>query len=203
MTTTDKLIRLITAKRDMREALKEKGVETWGGLNIYPDAVNRIGKFAPGIKLIDGMRLSYSRWESVFVDCSEVTSLQNLFSSCNNLKYFNITDTSHITNFSYMFSNSFAIEYVELDISNATTIYRMFDYTATEGRVHQLSYVKFKGNPSKIYVDDAVMVTPNQYGILNWSGGDVTFYYDSRYDYSKIINNLPPKWTAVPYNFEE
>ena len=27
-----------------------------------------------------------------------------------------------------------------------------------------------------------------------------TLYYDSRYDYSKIINVLPSTWTAVPYD---
>ena len=27
-----------------------------------------------------------------------------------------------------------------------------------------------------------------------------TLYYDSRYDYSKIINALPSTWTAVPYD---
>lgn len=87
MTTTDYLIELIAAKRNMRASLLEKGVQTWGGLNIYPEAIKRIGKRL--FKLADGMKLGYSNFISLEdvedkVDISTVRDYSNMFSYCPN-----------------------------------------------------------------------------------------------------------------------
>ena len=72
----------------------------------------------------------------------------------------------------------------QLDISKVTDMRYMFtDCT-------NLVEVKFKGKPTS-----NLKVTSMFSGITT----NGTLYYDSRYDYSKIIEVLPPKWTAVTY----
>ena len=120
MTTTDKLIRLITAKRDMREALKEKGVETWGGLNIYPEAVDRIGEDMP-IEVIssdvlfceDGTRLRF--YGSVpQIDVSKMTSMERMFYDNGVFREFEIDDVFTVNSLSWTFAQCLGLERVSI-----------------------------------------------------------------------------------------
>lgn len=187
MTTTEYLIELIAAKRDMRAALLEKGVQTWGGLNIYPEAINRISTRVARIILTNGMKLCNSEWETIEVDCSNVTSLEELFLGCVSLKNVGIGDTSHITDFSEMFSGCYQLVVApELDISSLSHNWRMFY------ECYRLEEVRFKGNPSGWLSN----------GSFAGCEANGTLYYDSRYDYSDVIEDLPSNWRAIPYNVE-
>ena len=90
---------------------------------------------------------------------------------------------------SYMFSNCENLTSVpQLDISNATNMVSMFQVCTN------LIEVRFKGQPT------SSVSTGSMFYRVYTTG---TLYYDSRYDYSKIINVMPSTWTAVPYDVEE
>lgn len=133
------------------------------------------------------------------LNTSNVTDTSGMFNSCAKLISIPQLDTSNVKTFggaslSYgMFVNCYNLESVGvLDLSSATHLGYMFQ------DCYKLREVKFKGDPSKA---TATNTTFNQAG-KNVEGGS-TLYYDSRYDYSKIINNLPSTWTAVPYDVVE
>ena len=120
------------------------------------------------------------------MDTSNVTSMESMFYYCTELTTIPQMDTSNVTNMESMFYNCTKLTSVpQLDISKVTRLYNIF-YNC-----EHLVEVKFKGNPVSIS-----NVNNMFYGIKT----NGTLYYDSRYDYSKIINVLPSTWTAVPYD---
>jgi hypothetical protein len=70
------------------------------------------------------------------------------------------------------------------DTSKVTNMERMFRYC------RKLTELRMGGDISNL--DGWVRMFEG----INTTG---TFYYNSQYDYSKIISELPSTWTAVPY----
>ena len=130
-------------------------------------------------------------------DFSRITYMTKMFKDCSKLISAPSMNTSNVTDFggssAGIFYNCNKLETVgEIDLSSAKVVGYMF------ANCYMLREVKFKGNPSKI---------TNYASMFTNAGRDVeggsTLYYDSRYDYSMIINLLPSTWTAVPYDVTE
>ena len=120
------------------------------------------------------------------LDTSEVLNMNGMFFYCQSLQTIPKLNTSKVTNMQNMFRYCESLTTVpELDISSATSITDMFSDCTS------LVEVRFKGNPSTKLGQKTVFSGVNTSGV---------FYYDSRYDYSKIISVLPSTWTAVPYD---
>lgn len=140
---------------------------------------------------------------AMFNSCGSLTSISLLnvnkttdagymFSGCSKLTSIPQLNTSNCTIMDYMFQNCSNLTSVpEMDTSNCTVMDYMFSGCG------KLNEVRFKGNPQK------VTSTSNMFYNAGNGTENPIFYYDSRYDYSKIINVLPSKWTAVPYDVEE
>ena len=119
------------------------------------------------------------------MDTSKVIKMNKMFGWCTSLTTIPQMDTSNVTSMESMFYNCTKLTAVpQLDISKVTSTYNMF-YNC-----EHLVEVRFKGEPVSKNVNNMF------YGIET----NGTLYYDSRYDYSKIINMLPSTWTAVPYD---
>lgn len=130
-------------------------------------------------------------------DFSRITSMTKMFKGCSKLISVPSMNTPNVTNFGGSTTGIFfgcnKLETVgEIDLSSAKVVDYMF------ADCYMLREVKFKGDPSKI---------TNYASMFTNAGRDVeggsTLYYDSRYDYSMIINLLPSTWTAVPYDVTE
>ena len=120
------------------------------------------------------------------MDTSNVTNMGDMFTYCPKLTTIPQMDTSNVTNMGSMFSHCISLTTIpQLDISKVTSMYNMF-YDCGK-----LVEVKFKGKPV------STLSVTNMFSVIKTNG---TLYYDSRYDYSKIINVLPSTWTAVPYD---
>jgi hypothetical protein len=146
MTTEQYLSELIAAKNDMKEALREKGVEVWGGLNTYPDAIDRIPavELSAILKCEDGIRL-HTGGEMPQLDISALTSMDSMFSgnaliptgpftsfgldnlynvtsmdstfrNCSNLEYVEIPNATKVMNITECFAHDTALETVELGL---------------------------------------------------------------------------------------
>ena len=142
---------------------------------------------------VTNMSYMFSNCENLtsvpLLDTSKVTNMGSMFYYCSKLTSVPLLDTSKVTNMSYMFSNCENLTSVpQLDISNATNMVSMFQVCTN------LIEVRFKGQPT------SSVSTGSMFYRVYTTG---TLYYDSRYDYSKIINVMPSTWTAVPYDVEE
>ena len=128
--------------------------------------------------------LDVSNW-----DTSMVTNMYLMFSGCRNLTTINGIenfDTSKVTNMSGMFgscSNLTSLDLSSWDTSMVTNMSNMFY------KCSNLTEVKMGGDISN------VTKISDMFGNITTTG---TFYYNSNYDYSKIIAVLPSTWTAVP-----
>ena len=119
------------------------------------------------------------------LDTSKVVSMDGMFYYCKSLQTIPQLVTSKAKYMQNMFWRCSSLTTVpELDISSAISITDMFSDCTS------LVEVRFKGDPSKL----------EQYSAFLRVYTNGVFYYDSRYDYSKIINVLPSSWTAVPYD---
>lgn len=176
MTTTDKLIRLITAKRDMKEALKEKGVETWGGLNIYPEAIDRIPavELRDGLIVRDGVTLAFSTINGLTIYTDGVNDMSYMFYGCT-IVNLNQLDTSDAIDMSYMFANTSIDSIPSIDCRNVKNVASMLYST------HPTNIGGFIG--LKISLDC-------RYPII--------YEYDKS-KYINIVDNLYD-WTANPDN---
>ena len=208
MTTTEYLIELIAAKRDMRAALLEKGVQTWGGLNIYPEAIDKINQSVDELVVEPDMRFGFNQWViSPILDMSLTSSLEGMFISSKDLKQVYLSNTSHIRNMRSAFRNCEALTDVYgleigggditnlfslckslvkppiINLSNVTSITSLFSYCES------LQEVTFEGDPSSI--------KSYSYAFNNVKSGG-KLYYDGNYDYSLILSILPPTWEAIP-----
>lgn len=120
------------------------------------------------------------------MDTSNVVNMGGMFTYCPKLPAIPQMDTSNVTNMDSMFSYCISLTTIpQLDISKVTSMYHIFY------ECKKLVEVKFKGKPV------STLNVNNMFSGIKTNG---TLYYDSRYDYSKIINVLPSTWTAVPYD---
>ena len=85
----------------------------------------------------------------------------------------------------YYLKQSFFARTFHTIVNKITFLYNIF-YDC-----EHLVEVRFKGKP---------VPTLNINNMFSGIGTNGTLYYDSRYDYSRIINILPSTWTAVPYD---
>ena len=215
MTTAENLNRIIQAKNDIKQAIENKGV-TVGDMTIdkYAEKIDEIsGKWImpKGINFagstfyeFDGGQLdttNLTNMSTMFSNCdalisfkaanwdtSNVLGMSYLFSSCYNLTSIDVAgwDTSKVTNMSNMFYKCSGLTSIDLsswDMSNVTDMDYMFAYC------ENLREIRMGGDVSNV-IDMEYM-----FFNLPMSG---TFYYNPAYDYSKIIEQLPKTWTAVP-----
>ena len=65
----------------------------------------------------------------VLIDTSNVTSMNNMFTGCTNLKFISQFDTSKVTDMSYMFQQCSSLTSIpQMDTSNVTNMNSMFAY---------------------------------------------------------------------------
>ena len=170
MTTAENLNRIIQAKSDIKTAIENKGV-TVGNITIdgYADKINQItGGESSKIVLPNGICLSGSTWETF--DATQY-------------------DWSKITNMKFMFMDCKQVTSIDLsnwDTSNVLDMSFMFSNCA------RLSEIKMGGDVSK------VADVTGMFGMAGASASNCIFYYNPKYDYSKIIEVLTLNWTAVP-----
>ena len=123
------------------------------------------------------------------LNTSNVNDMSYMFQDCKSLTTIPQLDSSNVTNMYHMFNGcTKLINVPQLDISNVTNMTEMFIYCRS------LNEVRFKGKPQ---------TSINLNYAFSYIAENGTLYYDSRYDYSKIINILPSTWTAVPYDVNE
>lgn len=155
------------------------------------------------IKGLQGLDLSsVTTISSMFYYCSKITSIDvagwntgsisnmgSLFEYCSVLTEINGIenfDTKNLTDMSRLFANCSKLTSVDLskwDLSKVTSMASSFAYCKA------LTEVKMGGDVSKL---NSVV------GMFNGITTTGKFYYNSAYDYSKIIEVLPSTWTAVP-----
>lgn len=125
---------------------------------------------------------------SYFVDIKKpLTSTRNMFNGCSGLTTLDVSnlDTSKVTDMFAMFANCVNLTSLDLsnwDISNVTNMNNMFYYC------RGLAEIRMGGDPSKV----------NGNNLTSMFNGVYSFgrlYYNSAYDYSKIIRVLPSTWT--------
>lgn len=221
MSVADNLNRIIQAKSDIKTAIEKKGVDV-GDITIdkYAEKIDLIeqgGGSGGKIKVKEGICLSGSTfttfdasnwdWSNVY-DCSymfngcekvetitglnisDVYKIDSAFANCKKLTDVSFVEKWNckgITTYYQTFQSCNMITKVDLsnwDFSNATTVSYMFGYC------YALKEVRF-GGPIRSDV--------NTLGMFQFVDTTGTFYYPKEYDYSKIINALPSKWTAVAY----
>lgn len=120
------------------------------------------------------------------MDTSNVVNMEKMFLYCYELTTIPQMDTSNVVYMGEMFQYCNNLTTIpQLDISNVKDMSNMFYYC------EKLVEVKFKGKPV------STLNVNYMFANIKTNG---TLYYDSRYDYSKIINVLPSTWTAVPYD---
>ena len=138
------------------------------------------------INMSDMFRYCHNLTTIPQMDTSNVINMGDMFMYCVKLTTIPQMDTSNVVNMSSMFSHCSLLTTIpQLDISKVTNMYDIFNYC------EKLVEVKFKGKPV------STLNVNNMFSSIKTNG---TLYYDSRYDYSKIINVLPSTWTAVPYD---
>ena len=144
------------------------------------------------------------------LDTSKVTNMENMFNSCKSLQSIPQLDTSKVTNMREMFYYCESLQSIpQLDTSKVVNMWNTFRGCKSLRSIPQLDIskvtnmnytfyncvnlieLKFKGKPT------ASLSVSGTFDLVETNG---VLYYDSRYDYSKIIGVLPSTWTAVPYD---
>ena len=150
------------------------------------------GNFTNAAFMFSGC-LSLTSLDLSSFDTSKVTTMGCMFEGCKSLTSLDLSnfDTSSVTNMSNMFECCISLTTLDLssfDTSSVTDMSNMFYMESISGVRPSLISLKMMGDISNVlYVDD-------MFYYINTTG---TFYYNSAYDYSKIIAALPSTWTAV------
>ena len=144
------------------------------------------------------------------LDTSKVVNMENMFYECKSLQSVPQLDTSKVTNIREMFYYCTSLQSIpQLDTSKVVNMWNTFRGCKSLRSIPQLDIskvtnmnytfyscvnlieLKFKGKPT------ASLSVSGTFDLVETNG---VLYYDSRYDYSKIIGVLPSTWTAVPYD---
>lgn len=122
------------------------------------------------------------------LNTSNVKYMAEMFGGCTSLTSIDLSNwnTSNVTDMSGMFGHCSGL--TSLDLSNwntskVTTMNNMFIGCTS------LTELKMGGNPSSL---------TNVYSMFTDVTTNGAFYYNSIYNYSRIIAVLPSTWTAVP-----
>ena len=152
------------------------GIETWDVSNVTN--MSNMFFYCYGLTSLD-----LSNWNT-----SNVTNMNSMFYGCAGLTSLDLSNwnTSNVTNMNGMF---YACESLtSLDLSNWNTS-NVTDMSHMFGVCDYLTEIKMGGDVSN------VTNVENMF-LFNYSNG--TFYYNSAYDYSLILAQLPSRWTTVP-----
>lgn len=154
------------------------GLETWDVSNITDFQYMFNNNYA--LTNIDGV----SNW-----DVSNMTSAMYMFNSCKSITSatLNWPMSSKLTNMNRMFYNCANLETLDLtnvDMSNVTDMDYMFSHNIKLRELRMGS--KLSDGLTKII------------SMFNNVAAGGTFYYNEKYDYSIIIDQLPSTWTVVP-----
>ena len=142
---------------------------------------------------VTSMNYMFSRCQSLTsldlsnFDTSNVTDMDSMFYTCESLTSLDLSsfDTSNVTDMNSMFSTCTSL--TSLDLSSFDTS-NVISSDWMVANCSSLTSLKMMGDINK-------MSTPsNMFFNITTTG---TFYYNSAYDYSKIIAKLPSTWTAV------
>ena len=147
------------------------------------------------------------------LDTSDVTDMAEMFCWCEKLKSLDVSHlkTSKVTSMYAMLKGVGAstLDVSGFDTSNVTDMSDMFGYLPNVttldlsnfnlSKVTNMSMMFFncKSLTSVTMMGDVSNVS-NVHAMFNNITTNGTFYYNSAYDYSKIIAALPSTWTAVP-----
>lgn len=121
-------------------------------------------------------------------DMSQVTSLRNMFMSCNKLQEAVIDDwdVSRVTDVQYMFSGCNSLQIMFLRNWNIS-------------KINNYNYMFWNCyNLTELYMA-ATALNANASNLANMFKGvrsSGVFYYNPKYDYSKITEVLPTNWSA-------
>ena len=202
----------VTSMKDMFRSSNLSSVDTsnWDTSNV----INMSSMFYSCDNLTS---LDTSNWNT-----SKVTSMKDMFYDCKKLTYLDLNnwDTSNVTDMSYMFNinnstsgNELVLDGLEyLNVSNVTNMSYMFkDIRISEidlsnwdtSKVTNMSYM-FNGCFTTKIIMGGDVSKLSSYSIMfgNLGNGQAgEFYYNEKYDYSKIIAQLPSSWTAIPTTF--
>lgn len=195
-TIEQNLNKIIQAKSDIKTSIENKGI-TVGDISIseYSKKIDEItgGGGEVKQKLPNGMTLSGSTFTEIDMnqwDWSDIYDWSDMFNSCNKLE--NITFPTNqkikVLDATWMFYGTKCKEYdlTSFDFSECFSMKEMF-------RSSSITILRMAGS-----VDKLEDTTQMFFGRIN-STENGYFYYDSRYDYSKIIEVLPSNWEAIPY----
>ena len=153
------------------------GLENWDTSNV--ESLGSLCKYCNNLKNVNFIK----NW-----DLSKVTSMSGTFSGCKSLTELDLRgmNTESLTDMFQLCSLSENIEKIDLrgcDLSKVTTMHSAFD---TGGKLKE------------VYMDSSIESLKTVDYIFPAAYSVGTFYYNSNYDYSKILAKLPSTWTAVP-----
>jgi surface protein len=149
------------------------------------------------------------------MDFKNVTDMRRIFNYCSSLTSLDVSgwDVSNVIEMSRVFSECSNLAdlkgYEDWNISNATSIYDLFSNCSYLTKVDlskwdttnvtdmenlfsgckNLVEIRMGGNVSNVSLLN---------GIFDNISLEGTFYYNSAYDYSVILAELPSTWTAIP-----
>lgn len=142
---------------------------------------------------------------------SNTLDMNSMFNGCTSLQTVSGLDTSNVTDMGGMFRQCKQLRSVPvLDFSSAVTVGYMFDISESIGDTKPPYYINelyIKGDPSNItgytqWLHTFGKTEGSQ--IISDEDKKGTIYYDSRYDYSKLLGyRLEGKsyWKCVPYDY--
>ena len=207
MTTTEYLIELIAAKRDMRAALLEKGVQTWGGLNIYPEAIGKIKQTVDEIIVPDDLtRFAFSNINNTStIDTSNLTDGSYMFAH-SNIGNLDQLSTSNMVDMSHMFDSAVIDNFGSIDTSNSINMDGMFldidtpslpllDFSNCRSAVRMLYGARIgrvAGNNPHIGGFKNMKISFSCYYVLNY-GTDIGSYLnivENLYDWDTNVDGL-------------
>ena len=188
----EKLQELVDVRRRIKEAIEYYGVVVDSNMKDYGDFILQIDKDDIQNQIFvvkDGTKFSgstVSQFPKLIT--SSVTNMDLMFIGCTNLSICPEMDTSKVTTMQYAFANCSNLTKTSiLDISNVVTGNGMFEASG-------IREVYFKGQPKILSSDTYMFDGMVENGVL---------YYDSRYDYSVVMDLLPSTWTAIPFDYAE
>ena len=191
--------------------------EIWSGYSMFGDMKNIIdvdfkGKYFSNTVEMNSMFNGCTSLQTVSgLDTSKVTSMNYMFNGCTSLQTVSGLDTSKVTDMGAMFRQCKQLRSVPvLDFSSAVHVGYMFDIYESIGDTkppHYINELYIKGDPSNItgytqWLHTFGKTEGSQ--IISDEDKKGTIYYDSRYDYSKLLGyRLEGKsyWRCVPYDY--
>ena len=172
-----------------------KNVHDWGNMFTSCSNLTTLENIPQNVSIYGSMSETFYPCQNLTSvdlsgwDTSNVTNMSYMFYSCKNITsvdFLKNWNTSKVTDMLYMFGSCSKLTSIDLsnwDTSNVTNMSYMFSNCTN------LTEVKMGGDVSNV---------TNMNGMFQYIETTGTFYYNPKYDYSKIIEQLPSTWTAVP-----